>query len=127
MTSGSAFWPEADDQLWRLKVFMTISGSCLGGFLGLVLALVMGTPGSEEVLARILGMALAVVGWLAAREVNQIKALLDDLSTDRAEGTAIAVGNPASVDVCLNCGSPAREGLVFCTHCGSRLEGPEHG
>lgn len=127
MTPGSELWPEVDDQLWRLKVFMTISGSCLGGFVGLMLAHVMNISESQGVFAWVIAMTLAAAGWFAAREVNQIKALLDDLTSDRVEGPAIAVGNPASIDICLNCGSPAREGLVFCTRCGSRLEGPEHG
>ena len=72
-------------------------------------------------------MTLEAAGWFAAREVNQIKAVLDDLASDRSEGPSAAADQQASIDICLKCGSPAREGLVFCTHCGHPLEGSEDG
>ncbi len=122
MMHVSAVQPELDDQLWRLRTFTTIAGTCMGGLLGLSLALVLGVPGAQGILPSMLGMTMAVVGWLAAREVNQIRALLDELTQGNA---ASEVQIP--FDICLHCGSPLRQGLVFCTNCGQRLEGSGHG
>ena len=123
---GSAFPPELDDQLWRLRMFSAISGTCLGAVIGLTLALVLGAPGAQGILPRVLGMAAAVVGWLAAREVNRIKALLQETT----QGPVVDAGDETAqsqFDICLHCGSPLREGLAFCTSCGQRLEDPGHG
>jgi hypothetical protein len=127
MMQGSVFLPELDDQLWRLRMFNAISGTCLGAIIGLTLALVLGAPGAQGILPRVLGMTAAVVGWLAAREVNGIKALLDEMTQGPV---TIDAGDEAAqlpVDICLHCGSTLREGLVFCTSCGQRLGGLGHG
>ncbi len=127
MTQESAFLPELDDQLWRLRMFNTISGTCLGAIVGLILALVLGTPGAQGILPRALVMTAAVVGWLAARKANGIKALLGEMTQGPV---AIDAGDEAAqlrFDLCLHCGSPLREGLAFCTRCGQRLGGPGHG
>jgi len=124
---GSAFLPELDDQLWRLRIFGAISGTCLGAIVGLTLALIVGAPGAQGMLPRVLGMTAAVVGWLAAREVHRIKALLDEMTQGPV---AVDAGDGAAqqrFDICLHCGSPLREGLAFCTSCGQRLEDPGHG
>ena len=94
----------------------------MGGFLGLTLALVISVPGAQGIFPSMLGMTISVVGWLAAREVNQIRALLDEFTQANA---ASEVQIP--FDICLHCGFPQREGLVFCTSCGQRLEGSGHG
>ena len=97
---GSAFPPELDDQLWRLRMFSAISGTCLGAVIGLTLALVLGAPGAQGILPRVLAMAAAVVGWLAAREVNRIKALLQETTQGPVVGAGMKPLNRSSTSAC---------------------------
>ncbi len=113
---------EIEDQLWRLRRFATIAGACLGGIVGIMLALLLGVPGGQGALTGVLAIVIAPAGWFAAREVNQIKELLVDLT----ETVDTEVAAPP-LDICLSCGTPLRAGLAFCTACGQRLNGTGDG
>lgn len=111
-----------EDQLWRLRRFATIAGTCLGGIVGIMLALSLGVPGAPGPLTAVLAIVIGPIGWFAAREVNQIKELLVDLT----ETAHTEVAAPP-LDICLSCGTPLRAGLAFCTQCGQRLNGTGDG
>lgn len=126
MTQGSVFWPEVDDQLARLRFFATIAGVCLGVIAGTLIALLSNIPGSQGVLAGILALTAAPIGWLAGRQVNVIKALLDDLTSGRPDSEEAWPLVSSGLDICLSCGAPLRGGLAYCTNCGQSLGGLDH-
>lgn len=122
MVEEPAIRLEIEDQLWRLRRFATIAGACVGGIVGIMLALSLGVPGAQGVLTGILAIVIAPAGWFAAREVNQIKERLVDLT----ETIDTDVAAP-SLDICLSCGTPLRAEIAFCTQCGQRLNGAGDG
>lgn len=126
MTQGSEFSPEVDDQLARLRFFATIAGVCLGVIAGTFIALLLNVTGSQSVLAGILALTVAPIGWLAGRQVNVIKALLDDLTSGRPDSAQARPLVSSGLDICLKCGAPLRGGLAYCTQCGQFLGGSEH-